>query len=289
MVMLRFDGHWTVEWTNKGDPAEGSGIYPYRQRMVVGDFDGDGADEVLGIGATGDWLTLFKYQNGNWNWISSTGGNQQHALLPYAHNLHAGNFNGSGGELLLGVAGWTTIFRFDSGKNDWEWVDSDYGKTNDPTHPLSAFRPYASQFMIGDFDGDGRDEVLGVPGSGSGSWVTLFGVRATGSMEWLISNSGNDTAVVSGIVPYKNKAIVGRFDGPARDRVLGLAGHSAMFGLHGEDFQRMWDSVRMKLAGLDVTAADKVFAFRPLRAMPDYLLVIPDSITKASLLAFDPV
>ena len=296
MTMLRFNGNWTVEWTNGvnptssvGDPAKGSGIYPYRQRMAVGDFDGDGADELLGLGAGGDWITLFKYWNADWQWVSSTAGNQQHPLKPYVNKIHVGNFNGSGGELLLGVAGLTTLFRFDPGRNDWQLVDSDSGTTNDPTHPLSYVRPYASQLMIGDFDGDGRDEVLGIATSSAGSWVTMFGVRASGSLEWLISNNGSAAAVLSSIVPYQNRAIVGRFDGPARDRVLGLAGYSAMFGVTGEEFQRIWDSVRMKLAGFDVTPADKVLAFRPLRAMPDYLLVIPDSTRKASLIAFDPV
>jgi hypothetical protein len=251
---------------------------------------------MLGIGAgQGDWLTLFKYQNADWQWVSSTSGNQQHALKPYANNLHVGNFNGSGGELLLGVAAWTTLFRFDLGQNDWQWVDSDYGTTNNPAHPLSYVRPYASNFIIGDFDGDGRDEVLGIPGSSAGSWVTLFGVRTTGSLQWLISNSGSDAAVLSGIAPYRGKAAVGRFDGPARDRILGLAGHAAIFGFDGKDFldsgdfQRMWDSDRMQFAGFGVTAADKIFAFNPRRSMPDYLLVIPDSTRKALLIAFDPV
>jgi hypothetical protein len=295
MAMLRFNGFWTIEWTNERDPSKGGGIYPYRQRMVVGDFDGDGADEVLGIGPQGDWLTLFKYQNGDWQWISSTGGNAQHALRPYANNLHAGNFNGSGGELLLGIDAWTTFFRFDTGKNDWEWVDSDYGKTNDPAHPLSAFRPYASQFMIGDFDGDGRDEILGIAGTGAGSWVTLFGIRGAGSLQWLTSNSASDAVVLSGIVPYRSKAVVGCFDGLTRDRVVGFAGHSALFGFDrenleaGGDFQRIWGSDQMKLAGLSITAADKIIPFRPLRTMPSYLLVVPDSTTKASLIAFDPI
>jgi hypothetical protein len=285
MVMLRFDGNWTLEWQN----GNNTGIYPYRQRMLVGDFDGDGADEVLAIGTPGDWLTLFKYHNAGWQWLSSTGGNHQHALVPYGNNLRVGNFNGSGGDLLLGIASWTTLFRFDVGKNDWEWVDSDYGLSNDPTHPLSVIRPYASQLMIGDLDGNGRDEILGIAGNKPNQWVTLFGDRGKGFPEWMISNYGSETAVMADLASFQSKAVIGHFDGLAHDRILGLVGRPAIFGIGDDDFQRIWGSARMQLAGLNIAAGDRILTFNTLPRMPSYLLIIPDPSRKAALIAFDPV
>jgi hypothetical protein len=286
MVMLRFDGHWSLVWSNNQSPAAGNGIYPYRFNMVAGDFDGDGVDELLGIGANGDWLTLFRYSNGDWQWIASTSGNTQHALRPYASRLISGRFDG-GADLLLGVSSWTTLFQFDTTANDWVWVDSDYGTTNDSAHPLSALRPYVGSVVVGDFDGNGRDEILGFAGTAANSWVTLFGIRS-GPLEWLISNYGSSEAVLSGITPYQSRLIAGDFDGDA-DRVLGLATHATMFGAASEDFARMWGSVRPTLAGLTVNSFDKVFAVKCHKTIPDYLLVIPDATRKASLITFDPV
>jgi len=286
MIMLKFDGSWRLAWTY--NPSKGSGIYPYRQQLVVGDFDGDGADEVLGTDAAGNWLTLFKYQNSDWQWAwSNYPANPNHPLKPYRNSLKAGNFNGAGGDFLLGVAsGWITLFQFSKTKNDWQWIDSDYGPQN--KLPLKDVRPYMSNLVVGDFDGDGRDEVLGFSGNTPGSWVTLFGMPTAGSLQWLTSNSGSAEAAMSGIVPYLGKCVVGRFDGPGRDRILGISSHSAMFGFDGEDFQRTWGSTGHMFAGLSVAGADRLFSFRPRKEMPAYLLIIPTT-GKASMIAFDPV
>jgi hypothetical protein len=289
MIMLRFDGSWREVWTNGSNPSQGGGIYPYRQQLIIGDFDGDGADEVLGSDATGDWLTVFKYQNLNWQWMASSGGNQNHPLKPYRNDLKIGDFNGSGGVFLLGVAGgWTTLFRFDPVANDWQWVDSDYGTTNDSSHSMSMMRPYANDLVIGDFDGDGRDEVLGFGATGPTPWITLFGLRNGNSFQWLTSNNGSTEAAMAGMVPYLGKLVVGGFDGPARDTILGISNQSGMFGFDGEDFQRVWSSVRNSLAGLVVKTTDRLIPFRPRKEMPGYLLIMPDA-GKASMIAFDPL
>jgi len=284
IALLRFDGHWKLVWSNDADPNAGNGIHPYRSNMIAGDFDDDGADELLGIAANGDWLTLFKYQNGNWQWIASTSGNTQHALKPYASRLIAGNFNGSDADLLLGIASWTTLFRFDVGTHDWVWVDSDYGKTNDPSHPLSTVRPYAGSVLVGDFNRDGRDEILGFAGTDAGSWVTLF----SNSFQWMISNYGSREAFLSSITPYQSRLIAGDFDGEA-DLVLALSEHAALFAFASEEFEHVWGSTRTKLAGLKVDPTDKVLPIKCQKSLPDYLLVIPDTSRKASLIAFDPV
>jgi hypothetical protein len=284
MAMLKFDGSWRLAWTY--NPSKGSGIYPYRQQLVVGDFDGDGADEVLGTDVGGNWLTLFKYQSSDWQWVwSNYPLNPNHPLKPYRNSLIAGNFNGGGGDFLLGSAdGWTTLFQFSATKNDWQWIDSDYGPQN--KMPLKDVRPYVGKLMVGDFDGDGRDEVLGL--DSSGSWVTLFGMRSSDLLQWLTSNYGSAEAAMTGMVPYLANCVVGRFDGPGCDRVLAISSQSAMFGFDGEDFQRTWSSIGHTFAGLSVAGTERLFSFRARKEMPAYLLIIPTSGI-ASMIAFDPI
>jgi hypothetical protein len=78
-------------------------------------------------------------------------------LQPYQDYVVSGNFDGVGGDDLLGSdlpSGFTTWFKFTSA-NSWQWVNSDYGYTNNPSYSTSYMRPYRDQFIVGDFDGDG--------------------------------------------------------------------------------------------------------------------------------------
>lgn len=159
------NNNWEWEWSNYGVSSAGNGIYPYRNTFIVGDFDGNGSDELLGNELNG-FTTLFKYDNGNWNWIWSDSGNSSHPIRPYKDKFYAGNFDGDiyGKDELLGCDlpnGYTTSFYWNGNDFVWDW--SDYGDT---TH---AIRPYRTKMLSGDFDDDGKDELLGFS-----SWSTLF-------------------------------------------------------------------------------------------------------------------
>jgi hypothetical protein len=104
----------------------------------------------------------------------------------------------------------------------------------------------------------------------------------------MISNYGSREAFLSSITPYQSRLIAGDFDGEA-DRVLALSEHAALFAFASEEFEHVWGSTRTKLAGLKVDPTDKVLPIKCQKSLPDYLLVIPDTSRKASLIAFDPV
>ena len=73
MMLLQYDATWTTLWSNNGT-SEGIGIYPYRNRLIVGNFDSDLADEILGVGA---WATKFDLNTSNqwdWSWSSYESG-----------------------------------------------------------------------------------------------------------------------------------------------------------------------------------------------------------------------
>jgi hypothetical protein len=62
------DGSWTRLWSNNGSSSWG--IYPYRNKLVVGNFDIDSKDEILGIHT---WATKFDFINNIPAWGWSTG------------------------------------------------------------------------------------------------------------------------------------------------------------------------------------------------------------------------
>lgn len=69
MRLMQYNNAWNTLWTNNGQ-SEGVGIYPYRNRLIVGNFDTDAADEILGIGS---WATKFDLNTNNqWDWSWST-------------------------------------------------------------------------------------------------------------------------------------------------------------------------------------------------------------------------
>jgi hypothetical protein len=176
-VLKYVDNNWEWHWSNYGSSSAGNGIYAYRNTFVVGDYDGDGKDELLGNTPNG-WTTLFKFNNGNWQWIWSDNGNASHAIKPYKDKFYAGDFNGDGKDELLGCDlpnGWTTMFHWSGSDFTWGW--SDYGGAH-------SIKPYRENMFPGDFDGDGKVELLGL-----NSWSTLFHFD-NGNWQWGWSTNG---------------------------------------------------------------------------------------------------
>ncbi|MEL6537687.1 MAG: T9SS type A sorting domain-containing protein, partial [Bacteroidota bacterium] len=197
MDMLEYrNGNWVTLWTNGGSTNQA--IYPYRNRLEVGDFDGDGKDEVLGIAS---WMTMFHFDNGQWNWGWSDYGdpNASGGLYPYRYNVKVGDFDGDSKDELFGVASWMTMFNFDGGQWNWGWSDD-----GDPTKSGGLF-PYKSNLRVGDFDNDGRDDLLGLA-----SWATWFSFN--NGWTWKTSTSGGPLA--GWALPFSNqdKLITGDVD-----------------------------------------------------------------------------
>ncbi len=178
ITMFDYDnGDWQWRWSNQGDPNAGGGIYPYRNRLLVGDFDGDDRDELLG---TGGWITMFHFDNEDWRWGWSNYGdpNAGHGIYPYRDHLIAGDFDGDDRDEVLGTGGWITMFHFDN--EDWWWGWSNYG---DPNAGNGIF-PYRNHLRVGDFNGDDKDEVIGLAG-----WATVFHFD-NGDWQWGWSTGG---------------------------------------------------------------------------------------------------
>ncbi len=281
MTMLYYNnstGDWDWGWSNYGNSSVGDGIYPYRHNLIVGDFDGDGRDDILGNRYPfNGWLTTFKFGiDGQFHWWQSSYGyinDNSYPLSyiqPYNNYIIAGDFDGDGRDDLLGSDlpnGWTTWFKFGL-NNQWQWVQTDNGYTNNPSYSMSYMRPYRDQYIVGDFDGDGRDEVLGndLPNG----WMTLFGFE-NDNWQWVWSDAGND---VIGIRPYRNNLIVGNFDDDSKDELLGFKTWATKFDFESGSFIWGWSTYDSGILS-DWTiqpAALKYLSIKTYKYSPDQLI-----------------
>lgn len=223
--LLKFEGgQWSWLWSNYGN---GGVLRSYNANFVVGDFDGDGKDELLG---NDTWTTLFKWNGMDWDWTWSDNRSAGHPIHPFKDRLYAGDFDGNGTDELLGCDlpnGWTTIFQY-SGSN-WIWgYWSDMGTT-------SMIKPYRSKMVVGDFNGDGKDDVLGI-----NTWATLFDF-SNGIWNWLWSNQGSNS--FNGwnypLNPNYDKIIVGNLDPNNKNELMFISTGPYASWAQCQDFNSM--------------------------------------------------
>jgi hypothetical protein len=214
-VLKYVNDNWEWYWSNNGLPSAGNGIYSYRNNFIVGDFDGDGKDELLGNDFNG-WTTLFKFTNGNWQWIWSDNGNDSHPIRPYKDKFYVGDFNGDGKDELFGCDlpnGWTTTFKWNGSNFIWDW--SDYGSNH-------AIRSYRANMLTGDFDGDGKTEMLGFDG-----WSSLFHFDNS-NWQWGWSTYGTNNFSGWTYPPLQtDRILAGNLDSDNNDELFFLQTHSS--------------------------------------------------------------
>jgi len=205
-ALLKYEnGQWNWLWSNYGN---GGILRPYNSNFVVGDFDGDGQDELLG---NDTWTTLFKWTGTGWDWAWSDNGSTGHPIHPFKDRLYAGDFNGNGTDELLGCDlpnGWTTVFQYVDG--NWIWgYWSDMGLE-------TMIKTYRFNCVVGDFNGDGKDDLLGLD-----TWATLFDFN-NGNWNWLWSTNGSSS--FNGwnypLDPINDRVIIGNFDVDTKDELI---------------------------------------------------------------------
>ena len=129
----------------------------------VGDFNGDGVDDVAGFSDSGNWYVGLNDGNGNvgtnahWDtWGTPTAWTAEH--------LYTGDFNGDG---------WDDVFGLNTSTNTWTTgraVDTDSDGIADAFSTTTNVFPAMSSLMgttVGDFDGDGLIDLAEFSSSGS--------------------------------------------------------------------------------------------------------------------------
>ena len=226
---ISFNNGWEKVWSNNGSGKIDGWNAIDSDKFYTGDFDGDGAEELLCVqtGSNHNWMTLLKFENGKWKWKWSNYGNS-HVMLPYRDNFIVGDYNGDGKDELLGndIDGFTTLFRYEN--NNWIWAWSDYGANH-------AIIPYKDKLISGDFDGDGKDEILGsdLPFG----WMTMFNFEKN-DFRWGWSTNGTNHPILA----YRNNFIKGDFDGNGRDEFLGFSSWATLFNFQNNNFNWGWST-----------------------------------------------
>lgn len=256
MSLLKYEnGNWVLKWSNYGTNHI---MLPYRENFIIGDYDGDGKDEILGIDTKG-WITMFSFSNNSWNWKWSDYGN--HSISSYKDNMVSGDFDGDGKDEILGfnMNGWTTMFNFENNNFQWGW--SDYGNNH-------SIRSYRENLIVGDFNGDGKDEILG--NDIDNGWLTLFRFE-NGDFKWKWSNYGSNHMML----PYRNNLIVGNFDSDPADEILGIDTWATKFDFDNNNWSWNWSSEESSLLGDWIVNKNNNFLFlKADPSEPEYFMVL---------------
>lgn len=224
---------WSKVWSNQGNGKIDGHTIRENDIFYIGDFDGDGTEELLCIGHSSsgdkDWINLLKFNGNDWTWVWSNNGNSNTVLYSYRDNFIVGDFDGDGKDDILGnnPNGWTTLFTYTG--SSWGWIWSDYGNTS---HDI---RPYKSKLYAGDFDGDGKDELLGC--ALPNGWTTMFQWNGN-DFSWKWSNYGSTNVLDN----YRNDLLVGDFLGNGRDDVLGFSSWATLFSFSSNNWQYLWST-----------------------------------------------
>jgi hypothetical protein len=202
-LLLQRDDGWLTNWlgtANGGfvDNGLSSTLYVSADWHTAGtgDFNGDGRDDILLMNDAG-WVT---------NWLGTTAGgfanNGANTALHFSPDWHiagTGDFNGDGRSdfLLRNDAGWVT-----------NWLGTPNGGfINNGVNTSLYFNNDWKVAGVGDFNGDGRDDILLRNDAG---WVTNWLGTANGGF----TNNGANAAVY--LSPAWHIAGTGDFNGDGK-------------------------------------------------------------------------
>jgi hypothetical protein len=216
-----YNNGWDLAWTNNGSGNIASWSPVSTDKFIPGDFDGNGTQELLAVQTNSNnanaWATLLKYQNDTWNWAWSNFGNNcmnnlvQGWGIRAADKFHVGNFDGITGDELLCVQGdgnYMSLLKFQSG--NWTTLWSNWGIYN------MDFVAHKNNIVVGDFDGNGKADVLGV----SGNLLTIFNYTNNNFVAGWTSSS-SQTHI---LYPYRGNLRAGNFNGDGKTDVFGVNG-----------------------------------------------------------------
>ena len=237
-VLWRSNGGGVAEWSMQGGVIESSGFLTYNGAVVdpgpswnvagVGDFDADGHADVLWRNSADGSLVSWSMNGTTIETSSVVTDGHGGAPRPDASWSVAGtgDFNGDGkADILWRSTGGELV--------DWSMNGSTITGGGDVTWQGSAVRPDASWSVagVGDFNGDGKSDIL---------WRNASGEVSVWSMNGSQVVAGSDTTANGAVVAPDGSwsvAGVGDFDGDGRSDVLwrSAGGSVAIWTMNGSE------------------------------------------------------
>ena len=245
--VIRFTNpEFLYHWGNAGSGKLALWNMNPGDRFVAGKFSGGPRTELLAV-SPGSWAHHMRWDGAAWQWVWGNNGSNQIALWQMRSNdrYFSGDFDGDGRDELLVFAasnGWAHMMRWDG--SGWQWV---WGNNGSNKIALWQMRP-DDRYIVGDFDGDGRDELL-VIAAGNG-WSHLM--RWDGSSwQWIWGNNGSGKIALWNI-GGADRFVAADFDGNNRDELLALAGTnwSHLMRWDGTAWQFVWGNNGANQIGL---------------------------------------
>lgn len=167
---------WKTIWTNNSNGKLGPWMVNVEDQFLIGDFNGDGKDDVLCIQNTNgeqDWWSIINFINNEWKYLtpnSFNGGNDWFGpwKLRVIDEFYVGDFNGDGKDDVLCIQktdneeDWFSILTFDSNNSSWKYLYIDeIPITNYGSDYLGNWKiRKKDKIYVGDFDGDGKSEII---------------------------------------------------------------------------------------------------------------------------------
>lgn len=158
-------------------------------KYVIGDFDGDGADDLLSI--KDPWVHLHRYTGSGWQFMWGTNSGSIHWWnLSPSDKYVAADFDGDGRDELLAIKDpWAHLMKWNG--SSWQYLWGTGGGWIGWWNMDNADR-----FLAGDLDGDGREELLSIKDpwhhvhrfNGSG-WSWLSGSSSGWIGSWNMGSS----------------------------------------------------------------------------------------------------
>jgi beta-glucanase (GH16 family) len=208
--LMKWDGaNWQWIWGNNGANQIALWMMTPDDKFVVGDFDGDGNSELVAFSTNG-WVHLMKWDGANWQWIWGNNGANQIAAwnMSTDDQFVVGDFDGDGKSELVAFSttGWVQLMRWDGA--NWQTV---WG--NNSPNRIYAYgwnmKP-DDKFLVGDFDGDGRSELLAISSDG---WAQLMKWDGA-DWQYFWGNDGGET-IHLWFMKASDRFLVGSFEGAA--------------------------------------------------------------------------
>ncbi len=153
-----------------------------RSRFLVGDFDGNGRDDLLYTFGGTTWAVRW---NGTGNWVNVA------SDTAAVSSMLVGDYNGDGKSDILITTG-----------SGWYLRSSATGARAQ----LSTSGVVASNLLVGDFDGNGKSDVLYANGTswrvqygGTGGWVTVRNETASKTSLLIadVDGNGRDDVIIT--------------------------------------------------------------------------------------------